>query len=29
MGIEQAQGDRLLLLCSVPGRERVLSAQAA
>jgi len=29
MGIEQAQGDRLLLLCSVPGRGRVLSAQAA
>ena len=29
MGIEQSAGDRLLLLCSVPGRERVLSAQAA
>jgi hypothetical protein len=29
MGIEQAEGDRLLLLCTVPGRERVLSVQAA
>lgn len=29
MGIEQAQGDRLLLLCSVPGRERMLSAAQA
>lgn len=29
MGIEQGQGDRLLLLCSVPDRERGLSAQAA
>lgn len=29
MGIEQAEGDRLLLLGSVRGRERVLSAQAA
>jgi len=29
MGIEQGQGDRLLLLCSLPGRERALSAQAA
>jgi len=29
MGIEQAAGDRLLLLCSVPSRERVLDAQAA
>jgi hypothetical protein len=29
MGIEQSAGDRLLLLCSVPGRERELSAQAA
>ena len=29
LGIEQAAGDRLLLLCAVPGRERVLSAQAA
>jgi len=29
MGIEQSTGDRLLLLCSVPGRERLLTAQAA
>jgi hypothetical protein len=29
MGIEQGQGDRLLLLCSLPERERTLSAQAA
>ena len=29
MGIEQSTGDRLLLLCTVPGRERVLTAQAA
>jgi hypothetical protein len=29
LGIEQAAGDRLLLLCSVPSRERALDAQAA
>ena len=29
LGIEQAEGDRLLLLCKVPGRERLADAQAA
>ena len=29
LGIEQSEGDRLLLLCRVPGREHRLDAQAA
>jgi hypothetical protein len=29
LGIEQAAGDRLLLLCTVPGRARLPTAQAA
>jgi hypothetical protein len=29
LGVEQARGERLLLLCSVPARDRGVSAQAA
>lgn len=29
LGVEQARGERLLLLCSVPARERGIAAQAA
>jgi hypothetical protein len=29
LGVEQAKGERLLLLCSVPTRERGVTAQAA